>query len=140
VPAPIEKPGKIEIDATGNETIMVVEDDHHVRKTAVKILELKGYRVVSASDGSECLKMMENMGRSIDLLMTDVIMPDMNGKELYLKIVDKFPGMKVIYMSGYTNDIIAHHGVLTEGVHFIQKPFSMADIASLVRRVLDEKK
>ncbi len=78
-------------------------------------------------------------GRHIDLLLTDVIMPDMNGKDLYGILHAQYPHLKVVYMSGYTEDVIAHHGVLEKGVDFIQKPFSARNLMEKVREVLDRK-
>jgi CheY-like chemotaxis protein len=125
---------------TGEETILVVEDDPSIRNMTEKILSRKGYHVLTAAGGTECLEFLERLDRPVDVLLTDVIMPDMNGKELFSKVEKKFPGLKVIYMSGYTDDIIAHHGVLSGDVHFLQKPFSIQDVASKIRSVLDRPK
>jgi PAS domain S-box-containing protein len=122
---------------TGEETVMVVEDDQSIRDLTVQILIRKGYQVLTADSATECIEIIEKHGGAVDLLLTDVIMPDMNGKELYARIAEKFPGLKVIYMSGYTNDIIAHQGVISEDVNFIQKPFSVRDVTAMIRRVLD---
>jgi len=74
----------------------------------------------------------------VDLLLTDVIMPDENGRELFAKVVRRFPQSKVLYMSGYAKSVIAHHGILEEGIAFVQKPFSLKDLAIMVREVLDK--
>jgi two-component system cell cycle sensor histidine kinase/response regulator CckA len=123
--------------AGGNETILVVEDDEVVRKTATTILKGYGYKILEAESGEKALEIEETI---IDLTLTDVVMPGMNGRELTEKLLERYPGMKVLYMSGYTDDAIIHHGVLEEGVPFIQKPFSSRDIARKVREVLDSKK
>lgn len=123
----------------GEETVMVVEDDQSVRNMTMAMLSRKGYNVMAADSGGNCLDILSNLNKPVDVLLTDVIMPDMNGKELYSKVAKRFPGMKVIYMSGYTDEIIAHHGVLSGGVHFLQKPFSVRDVALKIRRVIDEK-
>jgi two-component system cell cycle sensor histidine kinase/response regulator CckA len=125
------------ITAGGNETILVVEDDEVVRKTATTILKGYGYKILEAESGEKALEIEETI---IDLTLTDVVMPGMNGRELTVKLLERYPGMKVLYMSGYTDDAIIHHGVLEEGVPFIQKPFSSRDIARKVREVLDSKK
>ncbi len=122
----------------GEETILVVEDDRSLRNMVVKMLSQKNYNVLTAAGGTECLELLERLDRPVDVLLTDVIMPDMNGKELFTRAERKFPGLKVIYMSGYTDDIIAYHGVLPGDVHFLQKPFSVRDVVSKIRKVLDE--
>jgi PAS domain S-box-containing protein len=140
-PAPVSPP-VIETSETpvktGAETVMVVEDDTNVRQLTLQILTQKGYQVLSAESGAECLKLLEKRTDPVHILLTDVIMPDMNGKELYSKVEKRLPGVKVIYMSGYTDEVIAHHGVLDPGTHFIQKPFSTRDLAAKVREVLDD--
>jgi PAS domain S-box-containing protein len=125
------------VSDTGEETIMVVEDNQNIRKMTVQILAGKGYHILTADNGRECLEKLDGLDKSIDLLLTDIIMPDMNGKELYTRVAERYPGLKVIYMSGYTDDIIAHQGVVAGDVPFLQKPFSVRDVAVKVRRVLD---
>ncbi|MEQ8224470.1 MAG: PocR ligand-binding domain-containing protein [Candidatus Eremiobacterota bacterium] len=121
----------------GNETVLLVEDEEHVRELACAILKKYGYKVFEASGGEMALKLSEDYGETIELLVTDVIMGDTNGKELYEKLSVKRPGLKVLYMSGYTENLIGHHGILYEGVNFIQKPFSLKDFACKVRKILD---
>ena len=99
----------------------------------------KGYRIITASDPGNAIRLCEKKVEEIDLLITDVVMPSMNGKELYEKIKTLKPDIKVFYMSGYTADLITHRGVLAEGVHFIQKPFSPDELARRVREVLDRE-
>jgi len=130
-------PQKNSMDQKGSEIILLVEDNEQVRDVVRSILERHGYKVLSAENGNEALKLMTLPEEPIDLLLTDVVMPDMNGKELYAKIAKDFPTLNVIYMSGYTDNVIVHHGVLDDGVQFIQKPFSAHSIVSKIREVLD---
>jgi CheY-like chemotaxis protein len=121
----------------GAETILVVEDEPDILTMTTMILERLGYSVVAASSPEEALNVAREYDGGIDLLMTDLIMPEMNGKDLAESVMTFRPGIKRLYMSGYTSDIISHHGVLDEGVHFIQKPFSMASLGATIRNVLD---
>ncbi len=121
----------------GTETIVVAEDNHQVLQLVLTILELQGYTVLCAESGAQALSILEQHERSVSLLLTDVIMPDMNGKELYEQASQRFPGIKVLYMSGYTEDVIGHHGVLEKDTLYIQKPFTVAGLAQKVREVLD---
>ncbi|MBF0202164.1 MAG: PAS domain S-box protein [Desulfamplus sp.] len=121
----------------GTETILLVEDEAAILKMTRMMLERKGYNVVSAATPAEALKKAKDHSGSIDLLMTDVVMPGMNGRDLAGKISSLYPGIRILFMSGYTANVIAHQGVLDEGVAFIQKPFSMADLTEKVRDVLD---
>jgi len=123
------------MDHNGSETILVVEDNEQVRDIVCNILEVHGYKVLESENGQEARNAMAS--EPVDLLLTDVVMPDMNGKELHAELVKDFPGMKVIYMSGYTDNVIAHHGVLDEGVDFIQKPINTYTLVSKIREVLD---
>jgi PAS domain S-box-containing protein len=122
----------------GHEIIMVVEDEALHLKVVRQMLESYGYRVLAASSPVEALKLAKNHDE-IHLLLTDVVMPDMNGKELAEKITSLFPDIMCIFMSGYTDEIIVHQGVLEEGLHFIQKPFSKEKLATKMREVLDSK-
>ncbi|MCP4198457.1 MAG: response regulator, partial [Proteobacteria bacterium] len=121
-------------------TILVVEDERAVRKLAATVLQKNGYNVLEAADPGQAVRIAGEHGARIDLLLTDVIMPDMNGRELHSKIVHLRPQIKVIFMSGYTDDVIAHHGVLDEGLHFLQKPFSIRALATTVGSVLDAQR
>ena len=128
---------KTRTDPRGSETILLVEDNQQVRDIVQYILERQGYSVLIAKDGMETLKLLESHKNTVDLLLTDVVMPEMNGRELYAKVAAKYPALKVLYMSGYTNNVIAHHGVLDEGVQFIQKPFTAQALGVKVRKVFD---
>ncbi len=124
----------------GDETVLLVEDDAAVRRLAARILETNGYRVLSAANGGDALALAEGDVGPLHLLLTDVVMPDMNGKQLYERLAADRPELAVIYMSGYADDVIARHGVLDEDAHFIQKPFDKADLATRIRQVLDEER
>jgi len=123
----------------GSETVLLVEDNDQVRRLAHSIMKRSGYRVLSAKDGGEALQALERCDGPIDLLLTDVILPRMNGREVYEKARETHPHIKVLYMSGYTDNVIAHRGVLDEGVHFIQKPFTVEGLAVKIRETLDER-
>ena len=123
----------------GSETILLVEDDELVRELAQTILIQQGYAVFSAGNGTEALAVLNRRGTAVHLLLTDVIMPDMNGRELFDRVSSLYPDVRVLYMSGYTGNVIAHRGVVEPGVHFIQKPFSVIALAARVREVLDGK-
>ena len=122
---------------TGNETLLLVEDETAILKMAQMILERLGYTVLTTDSPDEAIQIAEASGKdSIHLLITDVVMPGMNGKELSERLCYLHPGMKCLFMSGYTANVIAHHGVLDQGVHFINKPFSRQDLADRVREAL----
>ncbi len=123
----------------GSETILVVEDDEAVRNLASQILKSQGYRVLEASSGEEALGFYGVMKEPIHLVLTDVVMPRMSGRELADHLISLYPEMKRLYMSGYTDDATVHHGVLEEGVSYIQKPFTMEGLAKKVREVLDKE-
>jgi PAS domain S-box-containing protein len=119
-------------------TILLVEDESAILQIATMMLTSLGYTVVAAATPGEAIRLAHANERQIDLLMTDVVMPEMNGRDLARNLMSLYPSIKRLFMSGYTADVIAHHGVLDEGVHFIQKPFSMKDLAAAVREALDE--
>jgi signal transduction histidine kinase len=121
----------------GTETILIVEDDEDVREVAVRILKMQGYRVLETSHGSDALRQCEQEAGPIHLMVTDVVMPGMNGPELAKRLNPLRPEMKVLYISGYTDNAIVHHGVLEKGVNYIQKPFTVEALARKVREVLD---
>jgi PAS domain S-box-containing protein len=122
----------------GTETILLVEDQEMVRSLARRVLEQKGYEVLEASNGSSAINIIQSHERPIDLILTDVVMPGMNGKDLVDRILEIRPNIKPLFMSGYTEDAIAQHGVLEEGTEFIQKPFRPGELLDKVRRVLDK--
>ena len=126
-------------DLKGSESILIVEDSDQVRRLAESVLKRNGYQVLTAKDGAEALEAMASHDLPVNLLLTDVVLPGMNGRELYEKAAESYPSMKVLYMSGYTDNVIAHRGVLDEGVQFIQKPFTVYGLAVKVREVLDEQ-
>ena len=122
----------------GRETILLVEDETMILDIVVKMLERQGYTVMAATTPGEAIRLAREHAGEIQLLMTDVIMPEMNGRDLAQNLLSLFPNLKRLFMSGYTADFIAHHGVLDEGVQFIQKPFSAQTLAVKVREVLGE--
>ena len=121
----------------GQETILLVEDETAILKVTAMMLREQGYAVLAANSPGEALRMAREHAGAIHLLMTDVIMPEMNGLVLAEKLRAVHPHMKQLFMSGYTANVIAHHGVLNEGMQFIQKPFSLPNMAAKVREVLD---
>jgi CheY-like chemotaxis protein len=134
-----DKPEAAEIHK-GTETILAVEDEIEVRKLVAQILKGQGYTVIEASDGEEAIKVAQkNSGNKIHLLLTDVVMPGMSGRQLAVTLGLQHPNMKILYMSGYTDNAIVHHGVLEEGVNYIQKPFTLDALARKVREVLDQR-
>ncbi len=122
----------------GSEWVLLVEDDDQVRHLANAILNRQGYRVILAKGGTEAIKALEQHDGPLHLLLTDVVMPGMNGKELFEKLSKGYPDLKVLYMSGYTTNVIAHRGILDEGIQLIQKPFAVKALAAKVREVLDQ--
>ena len=122
---------------TGSETILLVEDDDMVRTVTKVLLENLGYKVVSTVDPEEALSIFEKERSAIDLLLTDMVMPKMNGKELHDKLKLVRPGLKALFMSGYTTSVIVHHGALDKDVHFIAKPFQIDKLARKVRKAID---
>ncbi|MBU8913407.1 MAG: response regulator, partial [Spirochaetales bacterium] len=121
----------------GHETILLVEDEPAILKLTATMLERQGYVVLAASTPGKAIRLAGEHPGTIHLLMTDVVMPEMNGRDLAKNLLSLYPGMKRLFMSGYTADIIAHQGVIDEGVNFIQKPFSAQDLAAKVRNGLD---
>jgi len=125
-------------DLTGSETILIVEDDDALRKLAREILEPQGYSILEAQNGIEALKVSEEHGDQIHLMITDAVMPQIGGRELEERLRPLRPDLKVIYMSGYTDNAILHHGVLSPEIEFLQKPISSEALKRKVREVLDQ--
>jgi two-component system, cell cycle sensor histidine kinase and response regulator CckA len=117
--------------------VLVAEDDPAVRMVTTRILERRGYQVLKASSGDEALRMADQHSGRIDLLVTDVVMPQMSGRELAERLKRRRPRVSVLYVSGYSDNDIHHHGVLDDGVDFLQKPFTEAMLAEKVRRAID---
>ncbi len=122
----------------GSETILLVEDNEQLRELAALVLTARGYRVLSASSIEEVEAICKLERGKIDLLLTDVVMPRLSGTEIARYVAQRRPGIRVLYMSGYTADTTVHHGVLEQGVAFLQKPFTPATLATKVREVLDQ--
>jgi len=121
----------------GSETILVVEDEEEVRKLAVAILKKQGYRILEAAHGGDAFLICEKGKERIHLLLTDIVMPEMNGPELARRLRYFYPEMRVLFMSGYTDNAILQHGLLDKEMFFLQKPFSVEALVSKVREVLD---
>ncbi|MGV8059698.1 MAG: PAS domain S-box protein [Smithellaceae bacterium] len=123
----------------GEETLLVVEDEPAILDMSRLMLEKLGYQVLAASTPGEAIRLAEDHAGEIHLLLTDVVMPEMNGRDLAKKLLSLYPNIKRLFMSGYTANVIAHHGVLDEGVFFIQKPFSIKSLSTKVREALDQR-
>ena len=124
----------------GTETVLIVEDEEQILLLSRRILEQFGYRVLTASTPEDAFRLAEEQEGDIHLLLTDVILPEMNGKVLKERIEAVRPGIKTLFMSGYTADAIARRGILEKGVDFLQKPFTLMSLARKVRQVLDSGK
>jgi CheY-like chemotaxis protein len=124
----------------GTETVLVVEDEDSVRALARRVLRGRGYTVIEAGDGVEALDLCQEYKETIHLLLTDVVMPGgVDGRVLAEQVAHYWPGIKVLYMSGYTDEVIAHHGMLAPGVYLIQKPFGPDALARKVRDMLEAR-
>ena len=142
VDAPATRPATLELGddlPTGTETILVCDDHDALRHITERFLNAAGYMVLTAGNAQDALSAIAAHSRQIDLLVTDVIMPDMNGKRLAEALADTNPGLKVLFISGYASDIIAPHGVLEKGVEFLEKPFNTGTLLRRVREVLDRE-
>jgi signal transduction histidine kinase/ActR/RegA family two-component response regulator len=131
------KPSRAPSRDTGTETILLVEDEEALRKIAQRALNAAGYKVLTAANGDEALLVVAQHVGDIHLLLTDVVMPRMSGRALALELTKTLPNITVVYMSGYTDDAIVHHGVLDPGTRFIAKPFTSAELTRKIREVLD---
>ena len=123
----------------GQETLLLVEDELGILNLTTTILEKQGYTVLSANTPGDALQLAAKHSSEIHLIITDVVMPEMNGRNLANSLKAQHPHLKCLFMSGYTGDVIAQHGVLAEGINFIQKPFSLRELATKVREVLEIK-
>jgi two-component system sensor histidine kinase EvgS len=127
------------IPTGSGETVLIVEDEPSILKMSQQLMENSGYLALAASTPNEALALAKEHEGEIHLLITDVVMPKMNGRRLAEKLQIQYPALKVLFMSGYTANVIAHRGVLDRGINFIQKPFSKKDLALKVREVLEKK-
>ena len=127
----------VEPTARGHETILLVEDELLILDMTRDMLETQGFTVLPAATPAEAIRLAKEHAGEIHLLMTDVVMPGMNGRDLAKNLLTLYPSLIPLFMSGYTANVIAHHGVLDEGVHFIQKPFTMNDLSAKIREVLN---
>lgn len=123
--------------ACGGETILLVEDEPAILKMTQIMLKQRGYHVISASGPTEAIELAKECGSAVSLVITDVVMPEMNGRELVRRLQNECPTMKCLFMSGYTANVIAHHGVLDHGVNFIQKPFLIKDLLAKISEIIN---
>jgi signal transduction histidine kinase/ActR/RegA family two-component response regulator len=136
---PAREPRPLPALERGVETILIVEDEPVILHVTQRVVRAFGYRVLAASSARAALALLESHAGPIDLLLTDVVMPEMNGRELAERVRAKRPEIVVLFTSGYTDDVIAHHGVLERGVEFLQKPYPRAALASRLRELLDRR-
>jgi two-component system cell cycle sensor histidine kinase/response regulator CckA len=127
----------LEAVSRGSETILLVEDEESVRDLATIILQKCGYKVMTAPEGLAALQLVANCREKIDLLLTDVVMPQMGGRKLAETLLAEHPELRVLFMSGYTDDAVVRHGVLQSNTNFLQKPFTPNSLAKKVREILD---
>ena len=135
--APAPAPRDALEDPSGHEHVLLVEDDDAVRAFARDVLQMRGYTVVAAADGEDALRLAATAEPEFDILVTDLVMPGLQGRDLAERLSGRFPGLRIVFMSGYTDDAIARHGVLDPGMWFIEKPFEPSALARKVREVLD---
>src|SRR5687768_6035349 len=121
----------------GSETVLLVEDEEMVRKIVRRLLEENGYKVLQAGGGEEAISLFRRHKEPIDLLITDVVMPKLSGKDVADQMKAVHPETKVLYMSGYTDEAIVHHGIVDSHIAFLQKPFSERALTRKIREVLD---
>ena len=135
---PEKKEKKPVVKLAGSETVLIVEDDGLLRNLTQNTLQSYGYRILDAKNGEDAIRVCKEYDGRIDLMITDVVMPKIGGREAAKRLLPLYPQMKVIYMSGYTDDAIVHHGVLEPGLNFLEKPFTPKGLTLKVRKVLDE--
>ncbi|MBA3030454.1 MAG: PAS domain S-box protein [Desulfobacteraceae bacterium] len=135
----LPEPPQSQPKENGSATILVVEDEPSVREMSVKILKDRGYTVIESHHPLDAVAQAQAYEGTIHLLLTDVVMPQMKGPEVRAKIIETRPDMKVLYMSGYTDNVIVHHGILMDGIEFIQKPFSVNALLEKVQQVLKQR-
>lgn len=138
-PVTVAAPVSVGTDTTERPTVLLVDDEDSLRRVTTRILKKSGYEVLAASGGEEALRLCAEQPRAIDLVITDVVMPKMTGSELVSQLEAQCPGISVIYTSGYNTDMIVRHGVASDRVHFIPKPYSAPALLELVARVLRER-
>jgi CheY-like chemotaxis protein len=138
LPTSRELPPNSEKMPHGNETILLAEDDNAVRSLTRRVLQTFGYTVLEAAHGSEALRLAEKYAGPVHLLVSDLVMPEMGGRQLAERVVALKPDIKVLYLSGYTADAVVRHGVLESEIAFLQKPFTPSVLARKVREVLDQ--
>ncbi len=136
-PKPATLPGRAA--RRGTEVVLLVEDEDNIRQPAVEILEARGYQVLAAADAAQALAVADSHPEEIHILVTDVVMPGLSGSQLARRLLRQRPGIQVLYISGYPEDSISHHGVLDAGQHFLQKPFPPGQFLEKVREVLDAR-
>jgi CheY-like chemotaxis protein len=139
--ATMQAPQEITANATPDHsgTILLLEDEPALMRLGEAMLEKLGYQVLAVASPNEAIRLAEEHNGNINLLITDVIMPEMNGRQLAARVQAFRPRLKVLFMSGYTSNVIAHRGVLEEGVHFIQKPFSLKELAAKIRQAMESE-
>jgi two-component system cell cycle sensor histidine kinase/response regulator CckA len=135
-PEEMAPPKSQENEKGGCETVLLVEDEASVRELVRETLAARGYKVLEAENGESGLRVAEAHGDGIDILITDVVMPGMGGRELAKRLLQIRPNLAVLYLSGYTEDTILHQGALGPGTAFLQKPFTLQNLARKVREVL----
>jgi CheY-like chemotaxis protein len=128
----------VQAQLVGTETILIVEDEEIVRDLTSEVLQTLGYKILQAGNPEEAARVSKLHGGPIHLMLSDVVLPQMDGKRLYKLLAPLFPGMKVMFVSGYAENAIVHHGVLDPGVNLLHKPFTVEALTKMVRKILDE--
>lgn len=134
---PLVRREQAAVRARGTETVLIVEDEPTIREVGARVLGKLGYTVLEAGSAEEALSLVESQGHAIHLIVTDAVLPGLSGKELAARVHAKRPAIKILYTSGYAPAVIAPHGVLEPGTAFLEKPFTIEDLARKVRDVLD---